>query len=637
MTFKLSVKFQVVSPMPDSLPRRAASNSFFAILVLVLFFLQLPEVKSQNNVGRRYARTYDVQHYVIRTKFDVPRKTLDGQVTISLKPLANGFKSFELDAEGMKIESVVTGAGTRLASYQQDARLRISLDRTYASTETISITITYRTKPRRGLFFVSARDEDDYIRPAQIWTQGEPEESHFWFPCYDFPDDKATSEQYITAAAGQLAIANGRLVESAANPDGTTTYHWSMEQPHSSYLTSMVVGDFVKLSDKYGSIPVDYYTYRGTQAKAMRAFGKTPKMMEWFGRRLDFPFPYRGYSQTIVANFDFGGMENITATTYADTEILSVADVGPDPLTENLVSHELAHSWFGNLVTCRDWSELWLNEGFATFLEAAFREQEDGHDAYLTLLQENARQYFSEDSSRKRHPLVNPRYPLTMDLFDETTYKKGAYVVHMLRQVVGDEAFWRALNIYLNRFKYDVVGSRDLQRVFEEVSSKRLDWFFDQWVYRAGYPELKVRSSYDSVNRLLNVTVAQTHKPHPMTPEIFRLPFEIEIETEAGVQTKMVEIKSKIESFSFQLDGNPRLVVFDKNAGILKKVDLAQPRSTAGYRLIDGADVSDYRKATLHRAQLAPAVRRMRSDKLQFVANVECRDLSFLIAQSATN
>jgi aminopeptidase N len=592
--------------MPQFLPRRVASNSFFAILVFVLAFLQIPEISGQNNVGRRFVRTYDVQHYIIRTKFDVRRKTVDGQVTISLKPLANGFRTFELDAEGMKIESVVTASGARLTSYQQNARLRISLDRPYASSETIAFTITYRTRPRRGLYFISARAEGGYVRPAQIWTQGEPEENHFWFPCYDFPDDKATSEQYITAPAGQIAIANGKLVESAANPDGTTTYHWSMEHPHSSYLTSMVVGDFVKLSDSYESIPVDYFTYRGTQAKATRAFGKTPQMMAWFSRRLDFPFPYSRYSQTIVANFDFGGMENITATTYADSEILAVADEGPDPITENLVSHELAHSWFGNLVTCHDWSELWLNEGFATFLEAAYREQADGRDVYLTLLQDDAREYFGEDSSRKRHPLVNPRYPLSMDLFDETTYKKGAYVVHMLRQIVGDEVFWRALNIYLNRFKYDVVSSRDLQHVFEEVSSKRLDWFFDQWVYRAGYPELKVRSSYDPANRLLNLTVAQTHKPHPTTPEVFRLPVEIEIETATGVLTKTVEIKSKTETYSFHLDGNPRLVVFDKNAGILKRLDIAHPRSTVAYQMIDGADINAYRKATQHRAKATP-------------------------------
>lgn len=581
--------------MSKNLLHRACAQTLAAICLL---FLLLSAISAQqNNSTRRFARTYDALHYVIRTSFDVPRKTVNGHVELTLKPLASGFKSIELDAADMKIEQVLNASGNPLRSIQQDGRLLITLDRAYTSSDSITVNIYYRARPRRGLYFVSAERESGIQRPAQIWTQGEPEDNHHWFPCYDFPDDKATTEQIITTGAGQIAIANGTLVGSAMKADGTRTFHWRMNQPHSTYLTSLIVGDYAKLSASYKDIPLEYYTYRGTEQVAQQAFGKTPEMMQMFSRALKYEYPFERYAQTIVGSFQFGGMENITATTYADSEILSVDMEGPDFITENLVSHELAHSWFGNLVTCRDWAHLWLNEGFATFMEAAFREEQNGREAYLELLQENARDYFSEDPSRRRHPLVNPRYPLSLDLFDETTYKKGAYVVHMLRETVGDEMFWKSLNVYLNKFKHDTVVSRDLQRVFESVTGRNLDWFFDQWVYQAGYPEVKVRANYDPARKELTLSVTQTQKPDGMTPQVFRLPVEIEIATATSTRTERVEINKRTESFSFKLDGRPRLIVFDKGARILKKIDFPQPRAMAAYLLIDGADVLEYQQA----------------------------------------
>lgn len=581
--------------MPKNLLHRAFAHTLVAICFLLL--LQTSNHARQDNSTRRFARTYDALHYVIRTSFDVPRKTVIGQVDLTLKPLAAGFKSFELDAADMKVEQVTDNSGKRMRSFQQDERLRITLDREYGPSESITVSIHYRARPRRGLYFVSAQRDGDIRRPAQIWTQGQPEENHHWFPCYDFPDDKATTEQFITTTHGQMAIANGTLVSSAMKPDGTRTFHWRMDQPHSTYLTSLVVGDYVKLADNFNNIPLEYYTYRGTEETARKAFDTTPEMMGFFIRALKYEFPFERYAQTIVGDFEFGGMENITATTYADSEILSVNMDGPDFVTENLVSHELAHSWFGNLVTCRDWSHLWLNEGFATFMEAAFREQQNGREAYLALLQENAQQYFSEDPSRKRHPLVNPRYPLSMELFDETTYKKGAYVVHMLRETVGDAMFWKTLNIYLNKFKHKTVETRDLQHTFESVTGQNLDWFFDQWIYRAGYPELRVRSSYNPARKELVLNISQTQKPDGNTPQVFRLPVEIEIITPSVMVTEQIEINQRAASFTFKLESRPLVIVFDSGARILKKLDFPQPRALAAYHLVDGADLRAKRKA----------------------------------------
>ncbi|MDT4898682.1 MAG: aminopeptidase [Acidobacteriota bacterium] len=542
---------------------------------------------------QRPPRTYDVLHYTIATRFDVPNKTVIGEETVTLKPLSSGFKSFELDASSMKIEAVkLSDSNTALRWMQPPDKLSITLDRAYEPSEVIAVNIQYRSTPERGLYFIpqSSGSSAGWTKPAQIWTQGEPEENHYWFPCYDFPDDKATSEQYITTGANEMAISNGTLVETINNADGTHTFHWKMEQPHASYLTSLVVGNYAKLDDAYNNIPLEYYTYHGTEETALRSFGKTPEMMRLFSQKLDYEYPYERYAQTIVANFIFGGMENITATTHADSEILYSTSQGAQLSTENLISHELAHSWFGNLVTCKDWSELWLNEGFATFMEAVFREHEAGHDAYLNEMRSNTSLFFLEDLLKYRRPLRYDLYGTAIDIFDATVYKKGALVLHMLRETVGDEMFWKALHQYLEEYKYKPVGTADLQRVFEETTGQQLNWFFDQWVYKAGYPELRVRSFYHAPTRKLTLEVTQTQSAQAMTPLVFRLPVEIEIATAAGERTEKIEITRRTQRFTFQLDGKPLMIRFDKGARILKKVDFPQPASMLKYQLTHSSD-----------------------------------------------
>ncbi|MBA2732069.1 MAG: M1 family metallopeptidase, partial [Acidobacteria bacterium] len=474
----------------------------------------------------RPARTYDVLHYTIKTRFDVPGKMVVGDETVMLKPLASGFKSFELDASNMKIEAVTLSESNTMLQWKQPPdKLAITLDRTYEPSETITLRIRYRATPERGLYFIPKGSDGNtsWSKPAQIWTQGEPEENHHWFPCYDFPDDKATSEQYITTGADEIAISNGTLLETTNNADGTRTFHWKMEQPHASYLVSLVVGNYAKLEGVYKNIPLEYYTYRGTEETAQRAFVKTPEMMRLFGQKLDYEYPYNRYAQTIVASFIFGGMENITATTHADSEILYGTTKDAQLAQENLISHELAHSWFGNLVTCKDWSELWLNEGFATFMEAVFREHEAGRDAYLEEMRSNTSLYFMEDMLKYRRPIRYDRYGSAIDIFDATVYKKGALVLHMLRETVGDEMFWKALHRYLEEYRYKPVGTEDLQRVFEATTNQQLGWFFDQWVYKAGFPELRVRSLYHAPTQSLTLEVAQTQSADAMTPLVFRL------------------------------------------------------------------------------------------------------------------
>jgi aminopeptidase N len=551
-----------------------------------------PRPQLEGTKHERPPRTFDVLNYTIRTRFDAPNKAVLGDETVTLKPLSSGLKSFDLDASSMKIEAVtLSDSNVALGWTQPPDKLSIVLDHAYGPDEVINVRIQYRAIPEKGLYFIpQTRAGAGLSRPAQIWTQGEPEENHYWFPCYDFPDDRATSEQYITTGADEIAISNGALLETTNNQDGTHTFHWKMEQPHSSYLVSLVVGNYAKLTDTYKNIPVEYYTYRGTEEAARRAFAKTPEMMRVFSEKLNFEFPFNKYAQTIVANFIFGGMENITATTHADTEILSGPTKESELARENLISHELSHSWFGDLVTCKDWSQAWLNEGFATFMEAAFRESEAGHDAYLAEMRSSAFLYFLEDSLKYRRPIVTDRYRVPIDLFDATLYKKGALILHMLRETVGDEMFWKALNKYLNENQNKVVETSDLERAFEETTGQQLNWFFDQWVYKAGFPELRVRSLYEPRTRVLNLDVTQTQVPDATTPAIFRLPVEIELATAQGNRTERIEITERHQKFTFKLDGKPLLIRFDKGERILKKLDFPQPTARLAYQLSHSSD-----------------------------------------------
>ncbi|MCY7374597.1 MAG: DUF3458 domain-containing protein [Pyrinomonadaceae bacterium] len=318
--------------------------------------------------------------------------------------------------------------------------------------------------------------------------------------------------------------------------------------------------------------------YPGTESLAQRKYGKTKEMMRVFEELTGVDFPYNKYDQTIVAKFNFGGMENITATTMADTEIL----MNSDNLVEDLVAHELAHSWFGNLVTCRNWAELWLNEGFATYMEAAFREKAYGRADYLRKVREDAAEFMTSDAiSDNKHGLYNQLARPDDSIFDTTAYQKGGAVIHILRETVGTENFWKAINIYLNRHKFQNVETANLQKAMEETSGKNLDWFFKQWIYGGGYPKLNVKQVYNPSGRQLNLTVAQTQSADKLTPEAFILPMEIEITTANGTKIEKIEIKKREETFTLKVNDAPTKIVFDKDEKIPLKAVKMQPLTIA--------------------------------------------------------
>lgn len=536
------------------------------LLLIFLLFSQVSAQSVSKNFNRE--RTFDVQHYIIRTSFDRKEKTVFGDTTVSFKPLKDDFKTVEFDSVGIKYDSVKLESDNTDLSYRQaNQKIIVTLDKSYKVSDVISINFKYSAKPAKGIYFIDEQIENGAIdKHAQIWTQGEPQEARHWFPSYDFPDDKATSEQFITVNKGETAIANGELIERAEKADGTTVFHYKMPVRYSTYLTSFVIGKYAKVSDTYKNIPLGFYIYPGAESIVPLAYGKTKDMFRIFEELTAVDYPYNKYDQTMVARFNYGGMENITATTMADDEILFARfDKG---VVEDLVSHELAHSWFGNLVTCRNWAELWLNEGFATFMEAAFREKMYGRADYIRKVKDDAAQFFAFDASnRNRHGLYNTLADPEKDgdLFDTITYQKGGAVIHILRETIGDQAFWKGINIYLNRHKFGNVETPDLQKVMEETSGKNLDWFFKQWVYGAGYPQLEIQQAYNPATKKLNLTVTQTQKIDKLTPPAFILPLEVEIQTANGEISEKLEINRRKQSFIIQLKGKPDKSVFDKS------------------------------------------------------------------------
>ncbi len=535
-----------------------STSLLFGLLILLTNLTSFGQTRPNFN----RPRTFDAQHYIIRVSFDASKKTVFGDTTVILKPLATNFRTVELDSVNLDFESVkLETSDISLKFKTAGDKVIVTLDREYSPDETISIRFKYSTSPKKGIYFVPAETAAKRVEhSAQIWTQGEADEARHWFPSFDFPSDKATTEQYITADRSDTVVGNGELIGKEDAGPGKQTWHYKMPVPHSTYLVSFVVGQYLRIDDKYKEIPLGFYTYPGKEETARRAFGGTKDMIAVFEKVTGVSFPYNKYDQTVVSNFKFGGMENITATTMADSEIFFADFDFGKPIVDDLVSHELAHSWFGDLVTCKNWAELWLNEGFATYMEAVYLEQTKGRAAYLQKIQSDADEFLADDATTKRrHGLYNLRAGEIDKLFDTAavTYNKGSVVLHMLREEVGNDVFWRGVNSYLVKNGFANVQTTDLQAAMEKESGRDLNWFFDQWVYKAGAPRLTITSGYSERTKILKITASQTQKADAIVPAVFRMPLTIAIKTEKGIEAITRHISNRSESFSIKLDSKP--------------------------------------------------------------------------------
>ncbi|MGV0024663.1 M1 family aminopeptidase [Phormidesmis priestleyi] len=537
-------------------------------------------------------RPGQVEHIFLDLSLDIPNQSYQGTCVTRLNPVRSGIDRLTLDAVNLNIQTVTVAEVEQPFDYDGE-QLHIRLKQPTQAGDAIEVAIAYRVeKPQRGLYFVLP-DEHYPHKPVQVWTQGEDEDSRFWFPCFDYPGQLATSEIRVSVLAQYTAISNGELINVDLEGD-RKTYHWLQKQVHPTYLMTLAVGDFAELKDEWNGKPVTYYVEKGREKQAQISMGKTPRMIEFFSQIYGYPYPFPKYAQVCVDDFIFGGMENTSTTLLTDRCLLDERAAIDNRSTETLVAHELAHQWFGDLVVIKHWSHAWLKEGMASYAEVLWMNHEYDADTAAYYLLGEARSYLDEDASRYRRPIVTHIYREAIELYDRHLYEKGACVYHMIRTELGDELFWKTIATFLQDNAHKTVETVDLLRAIEKSTGRNLLFLFDQYVYRGGHPDYKIAYSWDGDSNLAKVTVTQTQVKEGETKELFDLKIPIgfgfvgseergvrseESPSEARIKTFPVRIHDREQTFYFPLEQKPDFVSFDVGNHYLKTVELEYPIS----------------------------------------------------------
>lgn len=505
---------------------------------------------------------------------NVPRMEAVQRLTVRA---VRDLDALTLDARGLDVLSVLVEG--RAATHRHDGdRLTVTFSPPLRAGEKREIMTAYTVNdPPDGLYWTLA-DPAWPGRASQVHSQGEPEMNSFWFPCHDYPNDRMTTEVVATVPGGFTVSSNGRLIEHERDGE-SERWHWMQDKPHVPYLVTLVVGRFDVVDVGTRSLPMPVYVPPGRGRDVRGTYGRTAEMVRFFERRFDEPYPWDRYAQVLVWNFNWGGMENTAATTMYDTAVISREALNDHSL-EGLISHELAHQWFGNLVTCRSWEHIWLNEGWATYCEALWEESKGGRAAYDAEIIGNFGSVIADDIGHAPYqpPMVSKEYRHADDVFgrESNPYPKGAAVLHMLRRRLGDEVFFRAAAEYLDEFKFAQVETGDLRRTFERVSGESLEQFFEQWCYRPGIPRLSVSLSWDGPAGVLRAHVEQTQHIDARNPAFaFTLPLRIHVGGE--ILTLEVPIDGRVTTFETPLRGAPRFVAVDPDLHVLAAVSVAAP------------------------------------------------------------
>ncbi len=534
-------------------------------------------------------RSFDVKHVALDLRFDFDRKVVKGTVTTTLAPIGRSLREVELDCADTRIRKIVDEEKRELKWELVDETLTVNLGRSVRRGEEVSFTIRYEARPTRGLYFVGPTKEYPKT-PRQIWTQGAMEDNHYWFPCYDSPNEKMTQDVVMTVPEQYLAISNGELVEERHDAKRRTKRtHWRQEQPHATYLLTIVVGEFEVVEDRHKDIPVVYYVPKGRRDEAMRWLADTPKMIAFFEKATGFSYPYAKYGQVVISDFMYGGMENTTITTLTDQALVDER-ARLDVEGESLVAHELAHMWYGDLITTKSWEHTWINEGFASYFDPLYFEHWRGKDEFQYRMLQALKGYLREASDRYRRPIVTRTFTDAFDMFDGHSYAKGALVLHALRYELGEELFWRGISHYTRTYAFRSIETEEFKLALEEGTGASLDRFFGQWLKRAGHPEFEVSWSYNKRLKLVTVRVKQTQKTDDETP-VFRTPVDIHITTARGTKACRVEIEKADEEFHFPTTTRPKMVEFDRDNWIPKTLKFEKKKEELLYQLKDSATV----------------------------------------------
>jgi aminopeptidase N len=528
---------------------------------------------SQKPLQSERSRSFDALHYLVDIRLDLDRKAFDGAATITLSSLRDGLEACVLDAEEFAVTEVVDNYGTPLRFEQSDKAVKVLLSRPAKFGEIVTFTCVYNGRePRKGLKFVDETPDN----PRLVWSDSWPDNVHHWFPCFDYPNDKATSEIVATVPSGLKVAANGRLVGVTEDrAAGTATFHWSQDLPHSTYLIFMAAAPYVVVRDAYGTLPVDYWVYPQDEGKVRPTYGKTPEMIAFFSRLFGYDYPWQKYDQISVP---LGGGAESTSATAMTQRIMVAAEDEPDFPAIGIVSHELAHQWWGDLITLRSWGHAWLNESFGTYSDYLYFRHDRGDDEGAVNLQNKLAAYLREAHTRYIRPIVTDRYDGPQDMFDAHSYPKGALVLHMLRAILGDEIFFKTLSQFLHRYAFDAVDTADFVRSVKTVTGQNLDWFFDQWLFKPGHPVFDIRSEWDAAGKVVRLKVAQVQDFAKGVP-VFRVPVSVKVVTAGGSRVHRVWIRERERTFEFPAEMKPMLVRFDAANELIKEVTF--PKDTA--------------------------------------------------------
>lgn len=550
-----------------------------AVILICCFVFNCSLLRGQDNEKYRASRTrlIDLIHTKLEVSFDWENQYLNGTATLDFTPYFFPQSEVILDAKGMDIHSVhiyEDSLESEAPFTYEGNELTIDLGGEFERGDTLSIAIAYRAKPNerkvggsaaiksdKGLYFINPLGKEKN-KPRQVWTQGETESNSAWFPTFDSPNEKCTQEMYITVSNEFKTLSNGLLIESKDNKDGTRTDYWVMDLPHAPYLFMMAVGDFAEIKDNWNGLPLSYFVEKEYEQYALDIFGNTPEMMAFFSEILGVTYPWQKYAQIVVRDFVSGAMENTTASVFMEGVQSNRREL-LDRRWDDIIAHELFHQWFGDLVTTESWSNLTLNEGFATYAEYLWDEHKYGEDeADYNFMQ--ARLDYFDEAQEDTKSLIRYFYEDREEMFDRHSYNKGGWVLHMLRNYVGDEAFFISLNLYLTQHAFETVEVDNLRLAFEEVTGEDLNWFFDQWFMLAGHPKLEVAHRYANDTLVMEVSQVQDEETH-----LFRLPVFIDVWVQGQKLRFPIVIEEENELYKFPLAQKPDLVLFDAEFQLL--------------------------------------------------------------------
>ena len=539
--------------------------------------------KKKEEIREEYHESRKKDNILLHTKLDVSfsweKQLVFGKATIKLKPFFYATNKLSLYAKNFDLHrvTIIKNKDTINLKYEYDNFIiNIDLDKTYTKDENFTIFIDYTANPNKntgkggravtdtkGLYFINPTGKSTNSH-QEIWTQGETEYSSCWFPTIDSPNQRCTQDIFITVENKFTTLSNGILYNTLLNEDSTRTDHWKMDKPHTPYLFMLAVGDFEKIQDEWQGMDVSYYVHPEYVEVARKVFDKTPEMIEFYSTIFGVEYPWAKYSQIVVDEFVSGAMENTTATIFGNF-MIEKSYWYSDFDREMVIAHELSHHWFGNYVTCESWANTVLNEGFATYSEYLWTENEYGKDKAELIFADELSYCFSN----KKDKVVNYHYHRNDDMFGYNSYQKGAWILHNLRNYVGDQAFFEAIKIYLNKFAYKATEIHDLRLCFEEVTGEDLNWFFNQWYFGAGYPYLEIKKEFDESQNVVNVTIKQLQDTKKMP--LYTLPIDFAIHLKNETINKRIMLTEKEQIFTFNLSEKPLLIEIDPNRFLLCK------------------------------------------------------------------